>query len=311
MNLQARPYHTPNDLAQMRHLLMIGSQSGITASYMHPGCLDWATHCPPDEAANRRNLRLWEVVDSGAPTLVAWAMLYAHEGTFDLFVHPSIYDTPTHASVMDEYVVWAAGRAREAGVQKLSPFWVYDYDKVTDCLLQERGFVPIQADPPVPLFARALDELPTIALPPGFTVQGVRSAEEGRQRAEVACAAFSPHTDWAPYWTAYQQFMRSAVYDSERDLLVHAPDGRGAAVCTIWFDPVNRVGLFEPVATHPDFQGQGLGKAVMAEGLRRMMAAGMERAILGFDPNNVAALRLYTALGFRAICNFALYAKAV
>ena len=55
---------------------------------------------------------------------------------------------------------------------------------------------------------------------------------------------------------------------------------------TIWFDPVNAVGLFEPVGTHPDFQGQGLGKAVMAEGLRRMKAAGMRRAILGFDPNN-------------------------
>ena len=37
-----------------------------------------------------------------------------------------------------------------------------------------------------------------------------------------------------------------------------------AAACTIWFDQVNGVGLFEPVATHPDFQGRGLGKAVMA-----------------------------------------------
>jgi ribosomal protein S18 acetylase RimI-like enzyme len=31
--------------------------------------------------------------------------------------------------------------------------------------------------------------------------------------------------------------------------------------------------MFEPVGTHPDFQGQGLGKAVMTEGLRRMQAA--------------------------------------
>jgi mycothiol synthase len=67
--------------------------------------------------------------------------------------------------------------------------------------------------------------------------------------------------------------------------------------------------LFEPVGTHPDFQGQGLGKAVIAEGLRRMKAAGMRRAVLVFDPTNVAARALYTAMGFRASCYFVRYRK--
>ena len=92
---------------------------------------------------------------------------------------------------------------------------------------------------------------------------------------------------------------------------VGSPDGRGASACTIWFDPVNAVGLFEPVGTHPDFQGKGLGKAVMAEGMRRMKAAGMRRAIVGFDPNNAAALALYTSLGFRASCYFVWFRKEV
>ncbi len=74
---------------------------------------------------------------------------------------------------------------------------------------------------------------------------------------------------------------------------------------------MNAVGLFEPVDTHPDFQRKGLGKAVMAEGMRRMKAAGMRRAIVGFDPNNVAALALYTSLGFRATCYFVWYRKQV
>ena len=90
---------------------------------------------------------------------------------------------------------------------------------------------------------------------------------------------------------------------------MRSPDGRGASACTIWFDPVNAVGLFGPVATHPDFPGRCLGKAVMAEGLRRMKAAGMQRAIVGFDPNNVAARALYTSMGFRASCYFAVARK--
>ena len=42
---------------------------------------------------------------------------------------------------------------------------------------------------------------------------------------------------------------------------MRSQDGRGASACTIWFDPVNAVGLFESVGTHPDFRGKGLGKA--------------------------------------------------
>ena len=310
MNIQARPYHDNADLARMRQLLVIGAQANIPASYTHPGALDWATHYPPDEQQRRRNIRLWECMDDPA-TLGAWAIFLPHEETFDLFVHPALHGTPTHEAVMEEYVAWAEARAREAGLKQLSPFWVYDYDTVMARLMQARGFVVVHADPAPPLFERALDELPAIQLPDGFTVQGVRSLDDGRLRAAVTHGAFRPHDDWEGYWSEYAQFIGSAAYDGERDLFVRSPDGRGASACTIWFDQVNAAGLFEPVATHPDFQGQGLGKAVMAEGLRRMKAAGMRRAILGFDPNNAAALALYTSMSFRAACYFAPYRKEI
>ena len=304
MNLQARPYRDPTDLAAMRQLLMAGTQSKIPASYMHPGCLDWDTHYPPDEEANRRNLRLWERTDEEPSTLEAWSIFSRREGSFDLFVSPALYDTPQHAVVMDEYVAWAEGRAREAGLKKLWPFWAMEYDTVLAQRHQAHGYVAVQAEPPVPLFERILDELPTISLPDGFTVQGVNNLDDGKLRATVLQSAFNPNSDWDAFWAEYARFMGTAVYDGERDLFVRAPDGRGASACTIWFDAVNGVGLFEPVATHPDFQGKGLGEAVMAEGLRRMKAAGMTRAIVGFDPTNVAALALYTSMGFGAAAYF-------
>jgi GNAT superfamily N-acetyltransferase len=309
MKLQARPYRDATDLTLMRQLLMLGGQARIPASYMHPGCLDWDTQYPPDEGANQRNLWLWERVDRDPPILEAWAMLSRREGTFDLFVSPALHGTPLHAMVMDEYMIWAERRAREAGLKAVAPFWAMEYDKVLARLMQERGFVLMQVDPPVPLFERTLDTLPTIALPAGFTVQGVSNLEDGRLRAAVLHSHFNPQGDGTEFWAEYQQFIGSAVYDGERDLLVRSPDGRGASACTIWFDPVNRVGLFEPVGTHPDFQGKGLGKAVMAEGLRRMKAAGMRRAIVGFDPNNRAALALYTSMGFQASGYFAIARK--
>jgi ribosomal protein S18 acetylase RimI-like enzyme len=63
--------------------------------------------------------------------------------------------------------------------------------------------------------------------------------------------------------------------------------------------------------THPDFQRQGLGKAVMAEGLRRMQAAGMRRASLVFNSNTLAARARYMSMGFRASRSFVGYRKAL
>lgn len=309
MNLQARPYRDPADLIPMRQLLMAGTQSKIPASYTHPGCLDWDTQYPPDEEANRHNLRLWECVDENPPLLEAWAIFSRREGSFDLFVSPAIYDTPRHERVMAEYIAWAEDRARAAGLTKRWPFWAMEHDKVLARLHQAHGYVAVQADPPVSLFERTLDELPTIRLPDGFTVQGVSNLADGQLRAAVLHSHFRPNGDWHAFWAAYAQFMGTAVYDGERDLFVCAPDGRGASACTIWFDSVNGVGLFEPVSTHPDFQGKGLGKAVMTEGLRRMKAAGMTRASVGFDPTNKAALALYTSMGFGASAYFTFPSK--
>jgi GNAT superfamily N-acetyltransferase len=293
----------------MRQLLVTGSQAQLPASYMHPGFLDWATHCPPDEQKRRRDIRVWERMDEDQPALAAWAIFLPDEETFDLFVQPALYGAPMHEVVMDEYVAWAEARAREAGLKQLQPFWVLDYDKVMDRLLQARGFVVVQASLPPPLFERSLDQLPTFQLPAGFTVQGVRNLDDGRLRAWATYGAFRPNDDWNGYWAEYEQFIGSAAYDGERDLFVRSPDGQGASACTIWLDPVNAVGLFEPVGTHPDFQRKGLGKAVMVEGMRRMKAAGMRWAVLGFDPNNEAARALYTSLGFRASCYFVMYRK--
>ena len=46
MNIRARPYRDHTDLVRMQHLVMVGRQANIPASYMHPGSLVWATQYP-------------------------------------------------------------------------------------------------------------------------------------------------------------------------------------------------------------------------------------------------------------------------
>src|SRR5690349_7837645 len=136
VKIQARPYHDHTDLVRMQHLVMVGRQANISASYLHPGSLAWATHYPPADQELSRNLRVWERVDRDPPTMVAWAILAHNEGSLDLFVHPSLHGTPLHETIMDEYVTWAETRAREAGLKSLWPFWAMEYDRVLLDLLQ-------------------------------------------------------------------------------------------------------------------------------------------------------------------------------
>ena len=62
---------------------------------------------------------------------------------------------------------------------------------------------------------------------------------------------------------------------------------------------INRTGEFEPVGTRPAFRRQGLGKAVIAEGLRRLKARGATDAIVYTPHSNGSAVALYESAGFR------------
>ena len=89
MAVAGRPYRDGSDLARMRELLVAGTAAGIPASYMHPGELYWMTYYPPDEEANRRNLRVWEFGPGpGSGEIAAWAIYCSLEETFDLFCPP-------------------------------------------------------------------------------------------------------------------------------------------------------------------------------------------------------------------------------
>jgi ribosomal protein S18 acetylase RimI-like enzyme len=90
-------------------------------------------------------------------------------------------------------------------------------------------------------------------------------------------------------------------YDLSLDIIAVAPDGSGASACTCWYDRETRSGEFEPVGTNRAMQRLGLGKAVIAEGLRRLREHGATQAIVQTNPTNTPAIALYTASGFQHV----------
>lgn len=65
-----------------------------------------------------------------------------------------------------------------------------------------------------------------------------------------------------------------------------------------WHDALNRIGLLEPVGTHPDHRRIGLGKALVLHAMHQMKAAGMTHATVANAGTNAASRALYKACGF-------------
>ena len=165
-------------------------------------------------------------------------------------------------------------------------------DKAAKDCLEQLGFKGQKADHVVA--KRSLDSVPEARLPNGFTIRSVAGEHEAQLVADVHNGAFSPkwtHTD-------YLKVMRTPGFDPERELVVVAPDGRFAAFAVIWFDSVSLTGYFEPVGCHSSFSRRGLTKALMFTGMARMKEGGMETAIVGYEPTNEAAFKLYSSAGF-------------
>ncbi len=132
-------------------------------------------------------------------------------------------------------------------------------------------------------------------LPDGFSLQSAKSIEDAAALADIHSASFG--SSLTP--EMYQKLMASPGYEPERELVIQAPDGTFVAFCIIWFDTINRTGLFEPVGTHKDYRRRSFGRAIILYGLQQMAAVGMKFATVAYLWDNEAAKGLYQSYGFK------------
>src|SRR6185369_6347344 len=104
----------------------------------------------------------------------------------------------------------------------------------------------------------------------------------------------------------YLRTMRTPGFDPERELVVVAPDGQLVAFLIYWPDPVSKSGLFEPVGCAKEFQRRGLTRALMYEGMRRMVTAGMDYAkvLHVLDADSPTSGLFYKAVGFSPLYDY-------
>lgn len=147
------------------------------------------------------------------------------------------------------------------------------------------------------LLGRELTDLPEA---PPATLRRARKRDRPEVLAIDAVA-------FAPFWrlddrglddalsaTPTSRF-RVALDPGSRPGIGAEPAIRGYAVC----GRAGRRGFLQRLAVDPDFEGHGLGRALVLDGLGWLRRRGAERVVVNTQEANQRALELYERLGFR------------
>jgi ribosomal protein S18 acetylase RimI-like enzyme len=300
MSITSRPYAGDADRDRMR-ALVVAASAAERPNYWHVGDLLWGLY-QNTVFDPFTNIQLWED-NAGQLCCFAWlSPPSVLEWELDPRFGPG-------AALEEQMLAWGEARRREliehGDDEQLLLASARDDDPAKIALLTRHGFA--HDDYHMLNMRRDLEQpISDLALPPGFVVRHVGGEAEWAARVETHREVWHPSKVTLE---AYRRLRAAPGYIPELDLVAVAPDGAFASYCICWLDLANRTGEFEPVGTRPAFRGQGIGKAVMLEGLRRLKAHGARTAIVYSVGDNRASVGLYESVGFKTIAKHYYYSK--
>jgi ribosomal protein S18 acetylase RimI-like enzyme len=265
------------DLPRLQAIASSALGAGGPRYTVHPGDLAWWVHHQDPRLAASESYWLWE--DRGFVVL--------GEDEINAFARPGEDVIPL--------VEW--GEERLGGGASVA--WVARADRELTGHLSEAGYEVAWS---MLGFERSLttEAMAGPTAPTGWELRPLRGEEEADNRRRASFRAFESTMDPEQHLQRYLRFMRSPVYEAERDLVAVSPEGRIASFLVWWADP-SGIAQIEPLGTDPDFQRQGAAAALVEYAAVRMAAAGMHTVRVCTQESRTAASRFYPAAGFNEV----------
>ena len=286
--MEPRPCRGHEDFAAISHFLTgLYRPDNRDGNWLQPVWEYAYTHPWFDERA-AGEIGIWE--DGGEIVGVA---------TYELELGEAFFHTREgYAHLKPEMLAYAeahlAARGRD-GQRRLKAF-VPDFDEAFAQTVAARGYrLNPGSHRPMSQFVIP-SPFPPIPLPEGFRLMSLADDNDLRQVSRVLHRGFNhPGEPPAGAVEGCRKMQSGPNFRQDLAVVVVAPTGDFVSYCGMWFDPVNRFGYVEPVATDPDYRRRGLGRAAVLEGLRRCGELGATVAYVG------AAMPFYLSFGFRKL----------
>jgi len=245
------------------------------------------THPLFDEKSVQR-IGIWE--DAGA--MVGVALYESRLGEAFFQIHPAYeHLKPEMLAYAERYLTGTT----DEGTRYLKAY-VNDFDTAFADVARSRGYEKEPgSDRPMSRFAIP-DPFPSIRLPDGFRLKSLADDNDLAKTNRVLWRGFN-HPGEPPVdgLEGRKKMQSGPHFRKDLTIMVEAPEGAFAAFGGLWFDPVNKFGYVEPVATDPDYRRLGLGTAAVLEGIRRCGELGATVAYVGSD------MPFYLAMGFKRL----------
>ena len=269
----------PDAFSLMQQILSRNLELGGPRYSIHPGDLAWWVHHP--DPRRQADTSYWLDGESG------FVELGGHDGEVVAF--------SIHGHSPMGLITWGLERLGSGAHVGL----ISNLDHELQSELEGAGMRP--SDDVGPLFIRDLKApIPEPDLAQGWSLRSLRGEVEADNRRAASHAAFESTMEPDAHLQRYLRFMRSPVYDAERDLVAVSPDGRIASFMVWWPDP-SGIAQIEPMGTDPAFHRQGIGRALMAFALNRMRRAGIDQVRVITDLYREDAIAFYRATGFEDV----------
>lgn len=232
--------------------------------------------------------------------LVAWAIFQPPWFNVDYVMHSSVQGTLLEIEIFSWGKEQMRKYANRTGEQFYGSFeFASDvpHAQTTKKYLAEQGFQPF--DWSVLQFTLDLKQnLPLPQLKSGFQIRPLRGISEAQVYVDLHRAAFDSN---AMTLSWRERTLSHPRYRPELDLVIVGPDDKPVGFCICW--AWQNAGHIEPLGVHPDYQGQGLGKALELTAAHILQDHGLQTLLVDHVSFNEKAIALSQKTGFRQFKN--------
>jgi ribosomal protein S18 acetylase RimI-like enzyme len=276
-----------NDLQRvMRFLRDTYAETGSLGNWLPPRFENSAE-------GNEADIRVWE--EEGRIVAVANP---EDRRRYFLQVHPD------YSGLEGEMLDWTEGHAGGGLLSIVS----LEGNPIREELLKRRGYergkiegILRLHDPEAPI--------PVCPLPDGYKIRSINPSRDFKELAAAVRTVFG-HGEWFNE-EVLRKLAQASFYREELDLVADDATGAIASFCTFRLDASGGFVELEPMGTLPKYQGLGLAKALICEGLRRLRRYDPKLVYIGGAANNPAANRLYDSTGFTIRHDFYYWNKTI